>query len=80
MKVNTSMDGGASRPSPMNSAASPDGKETKKKKKGIFGGLFKKGKKSKEEERRSGRSSSNGRSLRSPNARSIKNSHTEASI
>lgn len=74
------MDGGASRPSPMNSPVSPE-RETKKKKKGIFGGLFKKGKKSKEEEgRKSGRSSSNGRSLRSPNARSIKNSHTEASI
>jgi hypothetical protein len=53
-------------------SASMDTKE-KKKKKGIFGGLFKKGKKEGK-----ARSSSNGRSLRSQNGRSIK--HTEASI
>jgi hypothetical protein len=51
-----------------------DVKEIKKKKKGIFGGLFKKGKKDGK------RSTSNGRSLRASGGRSMKNNHTEASI
>jgi hypothetical protein len=55
--------------------------EAKKKKKGIFGGLFgggKKGKKSKEPEK-SERTSSRSRGLRSPMARKLKNS-SESSI
>ena len=54
--------------------------ETKKKKKGIFGGLFggKKGKKSKDNDK-SERTASRSRGLRSPMARKTKNS-SETSI
>ena len=51
--------------------------ETKKKKKGIFGGLFggKKGKKSKDYDK-SERTTSRSRGLRSPMARKVKNTET----
>ncbi|KAL3915630.1 MAG: hypothetical protein SGILL_005557, partial [Bacillariaceae sp.] len=60
---------------PSVSAPPPEKTETKKKKKGIFGGLFggKKGKKSKDNER-SERTASRTRGLRSPMARKMKNS------
>jgi len=62
------------------SAAAPEKGETKKKKKGIFGGLFggKKGKKSKDGDK-SERTASRSRGLRSPMARKAKNS-SETSI
>jgi hypothetical protein len=71
-------------PSPLKSkpalSLAPEKRETKKKKKGIFGGLFggKKGKKSNDAEK-SERTSSRSRGLRSPMARKMKNS-SESSI
>jgi len=61
-------------------SAAPDKGETKKKKKGIFGGLFggKKGKKSKDTDK-SERTASRSRGMRSPMARKTKNS-SETSI
>ena len=60
--------------------SAPEKGETKKKKKGIFGGLFggKKGKKSKDTDK-SERTASRSRGLRSPMARKMKNS-SETSI
>lgn len=61
-------------------SAAPEKGETKKKKKGIFGGLFggKKGKKSKDTDK-SERTTSRTRGLRSPMARKVKNT-SETSI
>jgi hypothetical protein len=65
---------------PVRTSAAPEKGETKKKKKGIFGGLFggKKGKKTKDGDK-SERTASRSRGLRSPMARKAKNS-SETSI
>jgi len=57
----------------------PEKGETKKKKKGIFGGLFK-GKKGKKDSDKSERTQSRTRGLRSPMARKVKNTPSESSI
>ena len=63
---------------PSVTAPPPEKSETKKKKKGIFGGLFggKKGKKSKDNVEKSERTASRTRGLRSPMARKMKNSES----